>query len=71
MGGQGRPRTWLSVSTACSTDAIPLGTDITARDEIARVADRRGAVLIAGRLRVEAPPQRKHRHIEVTLKKVA
>lgn len=50
---------------------FPLGTDIQAGDEISSVQDRRGATLIAGRLRIEAPPVRKHRHIEAPLRRVA
>lgn len=47
-----------------------LDADISADDEISDIADRAGAVLIAGRLRVEGPPERKHTHLEVTLKRI-
>ena len=49
---------------------FPVSADIVEGDEIARVTDRRGAVLF-GRLRVDAPPQRKVRHLEAALKRVA
>lgn len=47
-----------------------LGADIAEQDEIAGVANRAGAVLIDGRLRVEGPVQRKHTHLEVNLKRI-
>jgi len=50
---------------------FPKTADIAEGDEIARVTDRRGVVLFAGRLRVDAPPQRKAGHIEAALKRVA
>lgn len=49
---------------------MPLGSDIAEGDEIARVTDRSGSEIIAGRFRVDAPPQRKHRHIEIVLKRI-
>lgn len=49
---------------------FPLGADVRAGDEIARVTDRRGVTLIAGRLRIDAEPQRKHRHVEAALERV-
>ena len=49
---------------------FPLGTDIQETDEIVSVKDRRGVEIIAGRLRVDAPPQRKHRHLEAALERV-
>lgn len=47
-----------------------LGADLRAEDEISAVTDRRGAVIIAGRLRIEGPPQRKHTHLEAALKRI-
>ncbi|MBW8322083.1 MAG: hypothetical protein K0M49_02325 [Arenimonas sp.] len=47
-----------------------LSADITEDDEISTIADRKGAVLIAGRLKVEGPVQRKHTHLEVALKRI-
>jgi hypothetical protein len=49
---------------------FPLGTDLREDDEIAAVQDARGAVLIAGRLKVEGPIQYKHTHLEVALKRL-
>jgi hypothetical protein len=48
-----------------------LGADLDEADEIAGVTDRAGAVLISGRLRVEGPVQRKHTHLEASLKRVS
>lgn len=50
---------------------LPLGTDIQVGDEIARVTDRKCNEIIAGRLRVDAPIERRHRHIEAALQRVA
>ena len=47
-----------------------LGADVGERDEIAEVTDRQGVVLIAGRLRVEGPVERKHTHLEATLQRI-
>ncbi len=49
---------------------FPLAADVQARDEIASIQDRRGAVLIAGRFKIE-PVQRKHDHLEAALERVA
>ena len=49
---------------------FPLGADIAERDEIARVTDRIGTEILAGRFRIEAI-QRKHRHLEAALERVA
>ena len=49
---------------------FPLASNVAERDEIASVTDRRGAVLLAGRFRVEAL-QRKHRHLEAMLLQVS
>lgn len=49
---------------------FPLGSDLAEGDQVASVKDRKGVELIEGRLRIDAPPQRKHRHIEVALKRV-
>lgn len=47
-----------------------LDADVRENDEIASVADRRGVEIIAGRLKVEGPAQRKHTHLEAALKRV-
>jgi len=47
-----------------------LGADIAEADEIAGVTDRKGAVIIEGRLRVEGRPERVHTHLEATLKRI-
>lgn len=48
-----------------------LSADVRADDEISAVTDRRGAVLVPGRLRVMGPVQRKHTHLEAALERVA
>lgn len=50
---------------------FPKAADVAERDEIVAVKDRRGNVLFGGRLRIDAPPQFKHRHVEAALKRVA
>ena len=47
-----------------------LEADVRGDDEISAITDRQGAVLIAGRLRVEGPVQRKHTHLEAALKRI-
>jgi len=47
-----------------------LSADIAEEDEIAQVTDRRGAVIIPGRLRIEGPVQRKHTHLEAALRRI-
>jgi hypothetical protein len=47
-----------------------LDADLAERDEIASVTDRQGVEIIAGRLRVEGPVERKHTHLEATLKRI-
>jgi len=49
---------------------FPLGADLRQGDEIARVTDRRGETLIAGRLRIETPPQRRRSHLEAALQRI-
>lgn len=49
---------------------FPLDADLAEGDEIASVTNRKGTEIIPGRLRIDAPPQRKHRHIEAALKRV-
>lgn len=49
---------------------LALTADIRADDEISAITDARGNVIIAGRLRVEGPVQRKHTHLEVALKRI-
>lgn len=46
------------------------GADVSEGDELSAITNRSGAVLFPGRLRVDAPPQFKHNHIEVALKRV-
>lgn len=48
---------------------FPLGADVAEGDEIAKVTDRQGTVLLTGRLRIAAL-QRKHRHLEAALDRV-
>lgn len=48
-----------------------LGADIAEDDEIAAITDARGAILIAGRMRVEGPVQHKHNHLEAALKRIS
>jgi hypothetical protein len=47
-----------------------LGADVRPGDEIASITDRRGTVIIPGRLRVEPPVQRKHTHLEAQLRRI-
>lgn len=47
-----------------------LSADIREDDEISAITDARGATIIAGRLRVEGPVQRKHTHLEAALKRI-
>ncbi|WPJ68012.1 head-to-tail stopper [Sinorhizobium phage StopSmel] len=47
-----------------------LSADIREYDEISAVTDAKGATIIAGRLRVEGPVQRKHTHLEAALKRI-
>jgi len=47
-----------------------LGADVIEGDEIASVTDSRGTELIAGRLKIEGPVQRKHNHLEAALKRI-
>lgn len=47
-----------------------LDADVQPGDEIAQVTDRQGTVLLPGRLRVEAPVQRKHTHLEADLRRI-
>lgn len=49
---------------------FPRGTDIREGDEIVRITDRKWVEIVAGRLRVDATPQAKTRHLEVALKRV-
>ena len=47
-----------------------LGADVQPGDEIASITDRRGTVIIPGRMRVEPPVQRKHTHLEAGLRRI-
>lgn len=47
-----------------------LGADVRGDDEISAITDRRGTVLIPGRLRIEGPVQRKHTHLEAALQRI-
>ena len=47
-----------------------LDADVQAGDEIASVTDRRGTVIVPGRLKVEGPVQRKHTHLEAALQRI-
>lgn len=46
------------------------GADVRAADEITQITDRRGSVIMAGRLKVEGPVQFKHNHVEVSLQRI-
>ena len=48
---------------------VPLGTDVTERDRIAAVKDRRGATLFAGPMRIESVGRRDD-HLELFLSEV-
>lgn len=48
-----------------------LGADVKPGDEVASVTNRKGTEIIAGRLRVEGPVQRKHTHLEANLRRIA
>lgn len=48
-----------------------LGADLEPNDEISAVTNRRGEVLLPGRLRVMGPVQRKHTHLEAQLRRIA
>ncbi|OLF81273.1 hypothetical protein AWH62_00945 [Maricaulis sp. W15] len=48
-----------------------LGADVNEGDEIARITNRRGTVIFAGRFRVEGQVQHKHTHLEAALKRIA
>ena len=47
-----------------------MGADLNEGDEIAQVTDRRGAIVVPGRLRVEGPVQSKHTHLEAALRRI-
>lgn len=49
----------------------PLGANLTEDDELVAITDRKGNVLIPGRLKVDGPVQRKHTHIEAALKRLS
>lgn len=48
-----------------------LGADVLAGDQIAQITDRRGTVLLRGRLRIEGEIDFKHNHHEVALVRIA
>ena len=48
-----------------------LGADLAEGDEIAAVTDRQGVETIPGRLKVEGPVQRKHTHVEASLRRIS
>ncbi len=50
---------------------VSLGADLREDDELTAITDRRGTVIIPGRLKVDGPVQRKHTHQEAALKRVA
>lgn len=50
---------------------VGLGADLREDDELTAITDRKGNVLIPGRLKVDGPVQRKHSHQEAALKRVA
>lgn len=48
-----------------------LGADVKPGDVITSITDRRGVEIIPGRLLVEPPVQRKHSHLEATMRRIA
>lgn len=50
--------------------AFPRATDVTERDRVARIEDRRAAVLFAGPYAILAPLRRRPGHLEATLERV-
>jgi len=44
--------------------------DIAEGDEIVEVTDRAGNTIVAGRLKIEGPPQFKHSHLEAALQRI-
>jgi len=46
------------------------GADVAEGDVITAISDRKGTVLIPGRLKVEGPPQFKHTHIEAAIQRI-
>lgn len=50
---------------------VKLGADLHEDDELTAITDRRGNVIVPGRLKVDGPVQRKHTHQEAALKRVA
>lgn len=48
-----------------------LGADVRPGDVITSVTDRQGEEIIPGRLLVEPPVQRKHTHLEATMRRIA
>ncbi len=49
--------------------AMPLDADVTEKDQIASVKDRRGTVLWSGPLRIDTI-QHKHTHMEMNLRRI-
>ena len=65
----------INATRVSGRDANPHVVDIDLRsvtegDVITAVSDRRGNVIIPGRLKVEGKPQFKHTHIEVALQRI-
>ena len=48
-----------------------LGADVQPGDVVASITDRRGVEIIPGRLLVEPPVQRKHTHLEASMRRMA
>lgn len=48
-----------------------LGVDLRPGDEIAAITDRQGAVILPGRMLVLGPVQRRHTHVEATLRRIS
>lgn len=47
-----------------------LGADVREGDEITRIEDRLGNLIVAGRLKIEGPVQFKHNHLEAALQRI-
>jgi hypothetical protein len=46
------------------------GADVREGDVITNIADRKGALVVSGRLKIEGPVQFKHTHLEAALQRI-
>lgn len=59
--------------TAMIEDArimFALSADVREGDVITTITDRRGALVVSGRLKIEGPVQFKHNHLEAALQRI-